>query len=329
MKRRTFVRNSALAGIAMSALGLSYCTQPTSKESSETEDETSDSKLFFKMSLAQWSLNQSIREGGMDPMTFAKEASDLGFEGIEYVSQLYKPVYEKAATEEEGVAQLAKDLKKLAAENNVQSLLIMIDGEGDLSILDEAERLKGVENHHKWVKAAAEMGCHSIRVNLFGDGTKEEQFAASVDSLNRLGTFAKDYNINVLVENHGGYSSDPDWLVGVMQEVNMSNVGTLPDFGNFCLKREGGERWGAPCIEEYPDKVEAVKKMMPYAKAVSAKTYAFNEKGEQDTIDYYKMIAMIRETGYNGFIGVEYEDGGDEKAGIIATKELLIKAANA
>ena len=332
MKRRTFVRNSALAGIGLSAFGLSYCTNPTSKEGEQTAEASeaeTPAALFFKLSLAQWSLNQAIRENGMDPLTFAKTASDLGFEGIEYVNHLYEPIYSKASSVLEGIKSLTEELKTRANDNGVKSLLIMVDGQGDLAIQNAKERLEAVNNHHKWVDMANALGCHSIRVNLFGDGSKEEQYAASTDSLSKLGAYAKDLNINVLVENHGGLSSDPAWLTGIMKDVNMSNVGTLPDFGNFCLKRENGERWEAPCVEEYPDKVEGVKLLMPYAKAVSAKSYEFNDKGEQDKIDYFGMVKMLRDFGYNGYIGVEYEGGGDEIAGIKATKDLLIKAANA
>jgi sugar phosphate isomerase/epimerase len=332
MKRRTFVKNSTLTGIGLSALGLSYCTNPETgnKDQENTSTSTNSSEeLFFKLSLAQWSLNQSIKKNGMDPFAFAKTAADLGFEGIEYVSQLYEPIYSKASSELEGFKKLTSELKSRASDNGINSLLIMIDEEVDLAIQNNKERLEAINNHHKWVDMANALGCHSIRVNLFGDGTREEQYAASVDSLSKLGTYAKDLNVNVLVENHGGLSSDPAWLTSIMQEVNMANVGTLPDFGNFCIRRENGERWEAPCVEEYPDKVEGVKLLMPYAKAVSAKSYAFNQKGEQDAVDYYAMVNMLRDFGYNGYIGVEYEGGGDEIAGIKATKDLLIKAANA
>ncbi|MEZ4686259.1 MAG: sugar phosphate isomerase/epimerase family protein [Bacteroidia bacterium] len=327
MNRRYFIKNSALAGMAIGALGYSACQEESSSKTQAASGEESLASPFFTMSLAQWSLNQSIREHGMDPMDFAKVASELGFEGLEYVNHLYEPIYSKASSELEGIKQLTSNLKLKAEEFNIPSLLIMIDNQGDLGSQNEPERLKGVENHHKWVDAAQAMGCHSIRVNLFGDGSPEAQQEAASDSLRRLGEYSRDLGINVLVENHGGLSSDPIWLTTIMQNVNMANVGLLPDFGNFCLRREDDARWSKPCIEEYPDKVEAVKMMMPFAKkAVSAKTYEFNAEGMQDKIDYVAMIKMIKETGYNSYIGVEYEGGGDEIAGIKATKELLMKA---
>jgi len=328
MKRRTFVKNTSLAGMAFGTFGLTSCNNPTSNQTTSESETDPMSKVFFKFSLAQWSLNQAIREHGMDPYTFAKEAADMGFEGIEYVNQLYEKDYKDVSNVLEAMKSLTAKLKSTSKDAGVKNLLIMIDGEGDLGIKNEKERLIGVENHKKWIDCINELGGHSIRLNVFGEGTAEEQAAASADSLRRLGEYGKDMGINILVENHGHLSSDPDWLVSVMKDVNMDNVGTLPDFGNWCMKRPEGVRWGE-CLEEYPDYVEGTKKLMPFAKAVSAKSYAFNEKGEQDKVDYFKMIKMIKETGYDGFIGVEYEGGGDERAGILATKELLIKAANA
>jgi len=143
-----------------------------------------------------------------------------------------------------------------------------------------------------------------------------------------LGEYAKDQNINIIVENHGGFSSDPHWVKRVMDKVNLPNVGTLPDFGNFCIAREGGERWNAPCINEYPDIYEAIKIMMPYAKAVSAKSYAFDDKGDETKIDYYKMLKVVKDAGYKGYIGVEFEGEIDEEAGIIKTRDLLVKAGS-
>ena len=203
----------------------------------------------------------------------------------------------------------------------------MVDGEGDLAANDSIERNASVENHKKWVDAADYLGCHSIRINLFGTNDSEEWKANSIDALKKLSKYASDKDINVLVENHGWLSSNADLLVEVIKEVNMENCGTLPDFGNFCTKREGGERWEAKCVEEFP-RYEGVEKMMPYAKAVSAKSYTFDEDGNEDLIDYKKMLQIVKEAGYSGYIGVEFE--GEEipaREGIRKTKELLIKAA--
>ncbi len=291
----------------------------------ENVQKSSDS-LFFKLSLAQWSLNEPIFQGELDPMDFAEKASEMGFEGIEYVTSFYAERIKNAEDPEAEMQIVLDSLKSKSEEFDVQNLLLMIDGEGDLAVTDSVSRNEAVENHKKWVDAANYLGCHSIRVNLFGSDDPEEWKQASADALSKLSKYAQSKNVNILVENHGYLSSDIDLLVEVMKMVNMENCGTLPDFGNFCLKREGGERWEAECIEEYP-RYEGVRKMMPYAKAVSAKSYSFDDKGQEELIDYKQMLQIVKEAGYDGFIGVEFE--GSEvspEKGIMATKELLIKA---
>lgn len=286
-----------------------------------------DQERFFKISLAQWSLSKPILEGKMDPMDFAEKASDMGFEGIEYVSGLYAPKYQNAEDPAAALAAVLDTLKAKSEEFGVENVLIMVDGEGDLATPNEEERKKAVENHKKWVDAAEFLGAHSIRVNLFGSTDPEEWKKSSIQGLTELGDYAATKNINVIVENHGYLSSNAELLVEVMEGVNKPNVGTLPDFGNFCLKREGGAQWEAACIEEYP-KYQGVEELMPYAKGVSAKSYAFGEDGQETTIDYAKMLAIVKEAGYNGYIGIEFEGQIPAEEGIIATKELLIKEGN-
>ena len=290
-----------------------------------TEQEISED-LFFDLSLAQWSLSQPILEGNLDPIDFAEKANELGFEGIEYVSQLYTPLYKDSANPKEALQTVLDSLKAKSEQYNVENVLIMVDNEGDLASNSEEERNTAVENHKKWVDAAEFLGAHSIRVNLFGSEVPEEWQTNAVDGLSKLGEYAAEKDINVLVENHGYLSSNAKLLVEVMEQVDMENVGTLPDFGNFCLKREGGERWEAACVEEYP-KYQGVEEMMEYAKAVSAKSYDFDEAGEETTIDYKKMLQTIKDAGYTGYIGIEYEGQRlSPEEGILATKNLLIEA---
>lgn len=298
------------------------------EEVAEKNIEKSSDSLFFKLSLAQWSLNKPIFAGELDPMDFAKKASEMGFQGIEYVTGFYAEPIKNAKDPEAKMKQVLDTLKARSEKYGVKNLLLMIDGEGDLAINDSVERNKSVENHKKWIDAAQYLGCHSIRVNLFGSDNAEEWKNNSVDALKKLSEYAQPKGINVLVENHGYLSSNVDLLVDVMKEVNMENCGTLPDFGNFCLKREDGERWEAKCVEEFP-RYEGVKKMMPYAKAVSAKSYTFDDKGNEELIDYKKMLQIVKDAGYSGYIGVEFE-GPDVSAekGIMATKDLLIKAGS-
>ncbi|MFZ9011324.1 MAG: sugar phosphate isomerase/epimerase family protein [Anaerohalosphaeraceae bacterium] len=257
----------------------------------------------FKISLAQWSFHKKLFASEMDNLDFAAESKRLGFEGIEYVNAFFK---DKAAD----AGYLAR-MKKRAADAGITSLLIMCDGEGNLGDPDTAKRQQAVENHHKWVDAARTLGCHSIRVNAASEGSYDEQMKLAADGLRNLCVYAKPMDINVIVENHWGLSSQGTWLPKVIEMTGMDNCGTLPDFGNF-----PGE----------VDRYEAVGLMMPFAKAVSAKSYDFDADGNETKIDYDKMMEIVLGHGYRGYVGVEYEgDRLSEEDGIIATRKLLEK----
>jgi sugar phosphate isomerase/epimerase len=204
----------------------------------------------------------------------------------------------------------------------------MVDNEGDLADPNEAIRDAAVENHKKWIDAAAKLGAHAIRVNTFGTNDPEIWKTSVVDGLQKLATYAATKNINVLCENHGWLSSDAEKLMQAIEDVNMANCGTLPDFGNWCTKRKDATaKWGE-CAEVYPDKYRGTKLMMAAAKAVSAKSYDFDENGNETTIDYTKMLQIVKDASYTGFVGVEYEGSLlNETAGIKATKNLLLTAA--
>jgi sugar phosphate isomerase/epimerase len=206
----------------------------------------------------------------------------------------------------------------------MKNLIIMIDREGDLSFSDEELTNKAIENHKKWIDAAQFLGCHSIRINLFGEDDEELWVKNSVRSLKKLVAYSEPKNVAILVENHGGNSSKANLLAEVMKQVNSNYCGTLPDFGNFCTKREGNARWTAPCVEEY-DIYKGIEELMPYAKGVSAKSYAFNESGNETKIDYQKMFQIIKKTNFDGFVGVEYEGSTDYTKGILKTKDLVKK----
>lgn len=297
-------------------------------ETAETTTETiSEPIKEYKYSLAQWSLNKPIFAGTADPMDFAQTARDLGFDGLEYVSQLYVNDAVNFPMKGAELQVILDSLKVRSERYEMENLIIMVDGEGDLSFNDEAATAQAVENHKKWIDAAAYLGCHSIRINLFGENDPEEWVANSVRSMKALCEYAAPKNVNIIVENHGGLSSHGELVARVMKEVNMENAGTLPDFGNFCLKREGGERWGAPCVEEY-DKYIGIEELMPWATGVSAKSYEFDENGDETKIDYYKMMDIVNQSDFNGYVGIEFEgDVEDPTHGILATKELVIKAA--
>ena len=256
---------------------------------------------WFEISLAEWSLHRTIFSGKMTNLDFPKVAKqDFGIDAIEYVNQFFK---DKANDK-----SYLKDLKDRCKSEGVKSVLIMCDGEGATGDPDQAARMKAVENHYKWVDAARFLGCHSIRVNAYSKGTPEEQARLCADGLAKLGEYATKQNINVIVENHGGLSSRGDWLTGVMQKVNMKNVGTLPDFGNFY---------------EY-DRYKGVEEMMPFAKGVSAKTHDFGPYGDELFVDYTRLLGIVKAAGYRGRIGIEFEgDRVSEADGIRLTKTLL------
>lgn len=325
MKRRNFITKATVAGVGVSVFGSYACkdTKKVERTAGELEKDPPTETPFFELSLAQWSLHKMILDDGVDPYSFAQKAKSWGFKGLEYVSQLYKDVSE-ADYSDAAMAAFIEKSNAEAEKHGMQNVLIMIDRQGDLAVNDVKERDETVEKHKKWVDAAAAMGCHSIRVNLNGSNEPEEWIANSVDGLTKLATYAKDKNINILVENHGGLSSNGELHAQVMEKVGMANVGTLPDFGNFCITRKP-DSW--ECETMY-DKYQGVKELMPYAKAVSAKSNVFDGEGNEVQIDYVKMLQMVKDHGYTGFVGVEYEGSElSEEDGIIATRDLLLKAA--
>ncbi|MEM6843115.1 MAG: sugar phosphate isomerase/epimerase family protein [Bacteroidota bacterium] len=350
MQRRIFIRRSSLAIAGTGLFGYACSSSTTQSEATSDENtptvETATEPLY-QLSLAQWSLNKSLFNPAMLTMPwperaklydtdyqrvianskltnlqFPQKARDLGFERIEFVNQFF---YDKSED-----TQYLADLKQACTDAGVQALLIMCDREGELGNPDEVERMKAIENHYKWVDAAKYLGCHSIRVNAQSSGSYEEQQKLAADGLAKLGEYAASAGIDVLVENHGGLSSNGEWLAGVMKMVANDRVGTLPDFGNFCLKRDypTAENPDPICEEEY-NRYQGVEELMPYAKAVSAKTHDFNEQGEEIHTDYEKMIRIMLDAGYRGFVGVEYEgDNLEQEEGIIKTRELLEKVRN-
>lgn len=322
MERRKFIQNSLSLGLGAAALGtLSANTLAESFLSPNLSNSP-----FFKLSLAQWSLHNAIQKGELNPYDFAAKAKELGFEGIEYVNQLYTDVT-KAKNKSNALKAFIAQSNAKAKQHNVENVLIMIDGEGDLAVPGMSERNKAIENHKIWVETAAAMGCHSIRINLFGERNEQAWKAQSAESMLKLGEFAAPYQVNIIVENHGYLSSNAALVMDMLEEVNRPNCGTLPDFGNFCLERSEGARWDGACVKEY-DRYKGVEELMPRAFAVSAKSHDFDSQGNETNTDYLRMLKLVKSAGYNGFIGVEYEGGGlSEIDGILATKNLLLEKA--
>ncbi len=266
---------------------------------------------LFRISLAQWSLHKLLFAGEIDNLDFAAESRAMGFDGIEYVNAFFKDRAEDKS--------YLREMNARAADNGVTQLLIMCDGEGALGDADENARALAIENHKKWVHAARTLGCHSIRVNAQSSGTFEEQQARAADGLRRLTEFAAPFGINVIVENHGGLSSNGEWLSGVMKRVDHHMCGTLPDFGNFCMD---WSRSSEP--DAWYDRYKGTGELMPFAKAVSAKSHEFDAGGNETGTDYRRMMKVVLDSGYRGWVGVEYEGGKHSpRDGSRLTKNLL------
>ena len=286
--------------------------------SARGQDESS--KQPFDISLAQWSLNRQFfaflgkRRGDvdrkLDPQDFAVIAKDeFGIQGVEYVNQFYVDAVKKPG--------YLADLKRKAADAGVTNVLIMCDGEGSLGDPDLKRRVTAVRNHLKWLEWAAELGCHSIRVNAASKGSYDEQLVLAADGLRRLCELGDTYGLNVIVENHGGLSSHGRWLRSVMELVDHPRCGTLPDFGNFFIER--GEN-----PVEY-NRYLGTSELMPFAKGVSAKSHAFDAEGNETSTDFHRMMKIVLDSGFKGWVGVEYEGPTDSFEGIKATKRLLEK----
>ncbi|SHG48315.1 sugar phosphate isomerase/epimerase family protein [Flagellimonas flava] len=310
MKRRIFLERFAWGGFALSAAPLITYGRTTMKE--ENNIMSSD----LKLSLAQWSLHRQFENGNLNAVDFASISNDtFGINAVEYVNGFYK----KSGNDE----RFWTNMKERADRAGVQSLLIMVDEEGDLGAANDKERIKAVENHYKWVNAAKILGCHSIRVNAFGASDRNTFKSAMVDGMGRLADYAAKENINIIIENHGLYSSDAKLVTQIIQEVDTPNVGTLPDFGNWCRSAKWGSTQG-DCEKAY-DIYQGVSEFLPFAKGVSAKSYNFDDQGQHASIDYYKMLKMVKDAGYDGYIGIEYEGDGPEHEGIRLTKALIEK----
>jgi sugar phosphate isomerase/epimerase len=304
--RRTFIQDLSLGGAAL-LLGKGVLKAASAPPP-------------LQISLAQWSLHRAIFAGEINAMEFASVSRErFQIEAIEYVNQFYREIVKQPES--------VRELRRRADDQGVKSLLIMVDGEGQIGASEESERKAVVENHRKWMEMAAVLGCHSIRVNAGGPGDRGALRPRAVEGLRGLCEAAQPFGLNVIVENHGGWSSDGAWLAAVIEEVGLSNCGTLPDFGNFCIRREESAQ-GRICVEAY-DRYRGVTELMPRARAVSAKSYAFDDAGNETTIDYGRMLKIVREAGYSGYIGIEFEGKTlSEEAGILQTKALLTRHIN-
>jgi len=321
--RRQFLRSSAgvMAGLGVTGLSVSACsdagegsgggagagTGAASGAAAGTGAGTGSAPLF-NISLAEWSLHRTLGAGELDHLDFIGVAkNDFGIDAVEYVNSFF---FERARDND-----YLAEMNARADGEGVSNLLIMCDNEGRLGDPDETARSTAVENHYKWIEAAKFLGCHSIRVNAASEGSWDEQQKLAADGLRRLTEFGAEHDINVIVENHGGLSSNGQWLSGVIEAVDHPRCGTLPDFGNFRISDD-----------EMYDFYDGVAELMPYAKAVSAKSHDFDADGNEIELDYLRLMTIVLDAGYRGYVGIEYEGSFlPEMEGIQATKDLLVR----
>ena len=296
MNRRQFFKDGFFlsAGFAFGGLKMVSCNK--------------NIKNLFKISLAQWSLHRSLFNKEIDNFDFIRlTKTKYKISAVEYVNTFF---FDKAEDK-----NYLNEMNQIAKDFDVKNLLIMCDNEGNLGDPDKKNREKAVENHYKWVNAAKTLGCHSIRVNAKSEGEYNDQIRLASDGLRMLSEFADSIGINILVENHGGLSSNGKWLSQVMKTVDHSRIGTLPDFGNFKIDDN-----------DVYDRYVGVKELMPFAKAVSAKSHEFDKDGNEVHTDYNKMMKIVLDSGYSGYVGIEYEGlNHTESDGIMLTKNLLEK----
>lgn len=285
MKRRDFVKTGmatmASCGVASESLF------------------ADNSKRLWRVSLCEYSLHRMI-PGKLDPLDFAPfTKKTFGIEGVDYWNT---PFRNRAGDD----AYLA-DMKKRADDAGVIGGVILVDREGNLGNPNAKKRAQAVENHYKWIDAAKKLGCYAIRVNARSAGSYDEQLKLAADGLASLSEYGKRQNISVIVENHGGLSSNGEWLAALMRRVDSPICGTLPDFGNF---------------RKY-DRYKGVAETMPWAKNVSAKSHNFDGEGNETKTDYYKMMKIVVDSGFRGWVGIEFEGPGSEVAGVRKTQALL------
>ncbi|MDW3645631.1 MAG: sugar phosphate isomerase/epimerase family protein [Bacteroidia bacterium] len=302
--RRDFIKKSA---IAATGLGFALNSQAKSKNAAEP---------LFKISLAEWSINRSLFSKKIDHLDFPLLSRKHGIEAVEYVNQFFMDKAEDKA--------YLREMKSRADGEGVRSLLIMCDREGALGDPDEAKRKETVDNHKKWVQAAKYLGCHSIRVNGFSSGSwgaKPDDFDESMklvsDGLRMLCEYADDFDINVMIENHGGNSSNAKWLAGVMKMADHPRAGTLPDFGNFRI-------WGNKKETLSYDAYRGVEELMPLAKGVSVKIRVWDDEGNESDLDYDRMMKIVLDAGYRGYCGIEHGEAGREWESIVEVKDKLL-----
>ncbi len=205
----------------------------------------------------------------------------------------------------------ASYLKKLrsaveAAEAVIENVPIDV---GDICELAPERRAEHVRNIKSWMDVAAAIGSRAVRVNTGPSREGSDALALAVESCKRLAEHADKLGLNVLIENHGGISSDPQLLKQLIESVSTERMGACPDFGGF----------------DEAIRYDGLQKIMPLAKLVHAKSYAFDEHGEETAIDYARCMQIVKNSGFSGVLSIEYEGDGNASEGIKKTKELILR----
>ena len=298
-------------------------------------------KSKMDIGLQMYSFAPLIMQGKFDLLGFPDLVKNTyGINGAEYWSIPFMG--------RENDKDFLNDLKRRSDDIGVDNLIILVDdidiktmqSGPSLASSNKNDRDTAIDYHKKWVDVAKNIGCHSIRINLRSEEENDQKILEnSSESISKLIEFSKQDNISIVIENHGGITGDADWLVSLMKNVDSKHLGTLPDFGtyNFCIKRGNlnFQSLSENCEDQY-DKYLGVKKLMPYAKGVSAKSHEFDKDGEELSTNYSRMIKIISESNYKGYITIEYEGamkgmfGGEgtylnPHEGILATKKLINK----
>lgn len=273
-------RRDFMAGAAAAALAARAADRPVKDD----------------ISLAAWSLNRSFFVGAkwklLDLPRIVR--TEFGINGLELVNSFF----------ENPMMRYLQQLKNNAAGHGVAFVLIMVDGEGDMIAVDRKQRMQAAVAHRKWVDIAHYLGCHAIRCNL-GGAFRNNEWKSDGDLVNRaaesfgnLLEYARGADLNVVIENHGGASSDPEILPRVMKAVNSPHFGTLPDFGNV---NPGG------------DPVQLLRSVLPWAKGISVKASWLPDGTHTQAWDLEKMIGICRDAGYHGFWGIESSLGAPRR----------------
>ena len=304
--RRSFVKGAlSLAAASLATRSLQANHHLTGESKTASAEDT-----WFDISLAQWSINKAFWSGERDKMRFAQiTKEEFGINAVEYVNQFYLEGFTSAVTDE---------LKRVSDGEGVRNVLIMCDRCGRLGDPDPVKQAESVQAHVPWLEAAQTLGCHAIRVNAFSERSESygTQLDRTADGLRRVCEIGDTYGQNVIVEPHGGLSSNGAWLAALMDLVDHPRVGTLPDFGNYGDRRQG---WSY-------DIYLGTEQSMPYAKGVSAKAFHFGADGEENTMDFRRLMKIVKDSGFSGFVGAEYEGRViDEDTGVKLTRDLLVK----